>query len=359
MISNLVRLLKAFLLKKICSSKEKEFSLENTKKILFLRYDRIGDMVLTSPIFRELKKGLNNCEISVLASKQNLPVISSNPFIDKIFLNNEGNFFSVLKTLYKLRKNHYDVCIEFDHSVVPHAILRLKLINAKKVISPRKDGRYGVLGSDLELYNFYSDFSLDNTITNNWMNILKFFNIHNPSNKLEFYISKKINAEINKRIRPYKNKFLIGINFDGAVKGKEIQISDLLYISRELLNIDRNILIFLIASPSKYNYLKKILQNVFIPNFISDFETQTIQHAAGLISNCQLIISPDTSIVHIAACYDVPVVSIHEANMHSYKLFRPNSSISYTEFSPCHSSLYGFRTRNVINFAKKIIKERI
>ena len=48
--------------------------------------------------------------------------------------------------LVKLRKKKFDVCVEFDHSVIPHAILRLNIINPKIVISVSKEGRYGVKG---------------------------------------------------------------------------------------------------------------------------------------------------------------------------------------------------------------------
>ena len=69
--------LKAYLLKKLTNKKLVDFDLKDTKNVLVLRYDRIGDMILTTPVFRELKKTYPNISISVLASKDNKDVISS------------------------------------------------------------------------------------------------------------------------------------------------------------------------------------------------------------------------------------------------------------------------------------------
>jgi len=99
-----------------------------------LKYDRIGDMIVATPIFRELKNKYPNISISVLASKGNRDVIKYNPYIDNIYTNYKNSLLKDLLSLLKLRKEKFDVCIELEHSVIPHAILRLRIINPKKVI---------------------------------------------------------------------------------------------------------------------------------------------------------------------------------------------------------------------------------
>ena len=69
-------------------------------------------MVVTTPIFRELKKAYPSISISVLASKENKDVIKNNPYIDKIYTNYKNSIFNDLPTLLKLRKKSFDVCIE-------------------------------------------------------------------------------------------------------------------------------------------------------------------------------------------------------------------------------------------------------
>ena len=53
-------------------------------KILFIRCDRIGDAVLTTPVIRALKEQVEGLELHVLASPKNRFVFQENPYIDKI-----------------------------------------------------------------------------------------------------------------------------------------------------------------------------------------------------------------------------------------------------------------------------------
>ena len=126
--------IKAYLLRLLTKKKNLPFNLKKSKKVLILKYDRIGDMVVTTPIFRELKNAYPNIRISVLASEENKDVIRYNPYIDKIYTNYKNSILKDLPTLLKLRKKSFDVCIELEHSVIPHAIFRLKIINPKKII---------------------------------------------------------------------------------------------------------------------------------------------------------------------------------------------------------------------------------
>ena len=97
----------------------------DSKKVLILKYDRIGDMIVTTPIFRELKNAYPKCSISVLASEENKDVIKYNPYIDNIYVNYKNSLLKDFPKLLKLRRKKFDVCIELEHSVIPHAIFRL------------------------------------------------------------------------------------------------------------------------------------------------------------------------------------------------------------------------------------------
>jgi len=89
---------------------------------------------------------------------------------------------------------------------------------------------------------------------------------------------------------------------------------------------------------------------------VQSFKTNTILDLAALIDNLDLIISPDTSVIHIASTYNKPIVTIHENNLHSYKLFAPTSKLSRTVFSKSKNSLSGFSVNELIAYCLEIIK---
>ena len=69
-----------------------------------------------------------------------------------------------------------------------------------------------------------------------------------------------------------------------------------------------------------------------------------------------LVISPDTSIVHIASAFDVPVVSIHENNTDSFRLFGPKSKFSRTVFSEFSDRVDGYNIDNIIRDSMDLLK---
>ena len=51
--------------------KDSPIDIRTVKSLLFLRYDRIGDMIVTTPIFRSLKQLNPALKIGVVASETN------------------------------------------------------------------------------------------------------------------------------------------------------------------------------------------------------------------------------------------------------------------------------------------------
>ena len=55
-------------------------------KFLIIRFSSIGDIVLTTPVIRCLKKQLSGTEVHFLSKQSFASVIENNPFIDKVHL---------------------------------------------------------------------------------------------------------------------------------------------------------------------------------------------------------------------------------------------------------------------------------
>ncbi|MFM7769100.1 MAG: glycosyltransferase family 9 protein, partial [Bacteroidota bacterium] len=61
------------------------------KKILIIRFSSMGDIVLTSPVYRNLKRQFPHLKIHVLVKKQFSFIHLNNPNIDKVWeTNNSG-----------------------------------------------------------------------------------------------------------------------------------------------------------------------------------------------------------------------------------------------------------------------------
>ena len=348
--------LKAYLLKFLTKKNFFLFDIKDSKSVLILKYDRIGDMVLSTPIFRELKLAYPNISISVLASKENRDVIKYNPYVDKIFTNYKNQIFNDLPTLLKLRKKNFDVCIELDHSVIPHAIFRLKILNPKKTISIHKDGRYGVKGVDLKIYDYFTKKDTKSHFGKIWLETLIFFGISPSSYSYDLFLGNIEKEKAKIFAISLGKKIKIGINMEGSFPEKSIQKEELEKICVGLHNNFNNIKIVILTSPDKLLEKRQLISELGLDFVIPSYNTKTIIDAAALIEQLDLIITPDTSIVHIAASFDKPVVSIHENNKDSFRLWSPTSTLSKTVFASSSYGLVNYSVDDIIESASDFLK---
>ncbi|MCX7697904.1 MAG: glycosyltransferase family 9 protein [Candidatus Goldbacteria bacterium] len=75
------------------------------KKILISRTDRIGDLILTTPLINEIKKSIKDSFIAVLVSDYAKEVLYNNPDIDLIFTVEDKKLYE------KIKKENFDTAI--------------------------------------------------------------------------------------------------------------------------------------------------------------------------------------------------------------------------------------------------------
>ena len=94
-VQNFLRKKRLEIGKKIWDRKEKKQEIikedflknNNIKSILFLRYDgKIGDTVVNTLLFREIKNVYKDIKIGVVARKSNAQILENNIYVDNIYI---------------------------------------------------------------------------------------------------------------------------------------------------------------------------------------------------------------------------------------------------------------------------------
>lgn len=85
----------------ILISERLKYKINDKDKILLVRTDRIGDLILSAPIAEGLKKYNPACTIDFLVSEYASPIIKNNPYIDNIYT--KRGFFNTLKLLLQIK----------------------------------------------------------------------------------------------------------------------------------------------------------------------------------------------------------------------------------------------------------------
>ena len=85
-------------------------------RVLVIRWDRIGDMVLSTPVFNALRAAFPDATIDVLASSSNAPIVADHPAVDEVIVW-QGRTRSIwsrrsLRALRDLGQKQYDLVVD-------------------------------------------------------------------------------------------------------------------------------------------------------------------------------------------------------------------------------------------------------
>lgn len=91
------------------------------KKILVIRFSSIGDVVLTTPIVRCIKKKYPKGKVHFLTKQQNACIFENNPYVEKtLLLDSKKNMVKLIK---QLRQEDYDFVVDLQKNLRSHRIL--------------------------------------------------------------------------------------------------------------------------------------------------------------------------------------------------------------------------------------------
>ena len=114
------------------------------RNVLVLRFSSLGDVVLTTAIFPNLRKRWPHAKIAVATKAAFAPVFDGNPNVDEVFqLDGPGRTFSQL--VLDLRRRHWDVVIDL-HANLRTWIIRFVAGGGWTVVVDKANGpRYALL----------------------------------------------------------------------------------------------------------------------------------------------------------------------------------------------------------------------
>ena len=325
------------------------------KSILFLRYDgKIGDMIVNSLMFREIKKVYPNIKIGVVARGAAIDIIKNNPNVDEIYEYHKDR--KKIKDLaLKIKEEKYDLLIDFSEMLRVNQMMLINLCGARINIGlDRKDWKL----FDLSIESG-KDFKWTEHITKRYLAYLIKLGLKKENIDISYDIylknEKKYEIFFNK-IK--ENKKLI-LNPYGASKHKSFSIETLENIINYLK--DKDIAIILVYFGDKYEelkFLEKKYKYVYIPKKI-----ESILDTAILIKKSDYVISPDTSIVHIASAFNKKMITVYPPKGGKYGVdhlvWAPKSEYSRVIFCKDKTGNYDEIDINTFNFdemKKEILK---
>jgi len=261
------------------------------KKILIIRFSSIGDIVLTTPVIRCLKQQLPSCEIHYLTKSAFRPVLQANPYLDKIFTIDQ----KIDEVTGKLKAEHYDHIIDLHKNFRSYGV-RNKL---------------GVGATSFPKLNFrkwlYVKFKInklpDMHIVDRYFYAVRKLGVKNDGKGLDYFIAgdEEVKPE---RLPEYFRRGFIGFVVGGKHKTKQLPVEK----SVEILS-GIHVPVVILGGAEDRPLAEEIIEKTegAVFNACGKF---SLNQSASLVRQAQLIVTGDTGLMHIAAAFGKPILSV-------------------------------------------------
>jgi ADP-heptose:LPS heptosyltransferase len=81
-------------------------------RVLFIRYERIGDMIMATSLIRNIATALPGGKVDVLATPTTAPVLEGNPYVGNVLVLERKSVQSYRQLMRRLRSERYTVMID-------------------------------------------------------------------------------------------------------------------------------------------------------------------------------------------------------------------------------------------------------
>jgi heptosyltransferase-2 len=261
-------------------------------KFLVIRFSSIGDIVLTSPVVRCLKKQLPLADVHFLTKPSFKMVVENNPYVDRVHMLQEN----WQQMIAELKAEQFDYIIDLHHNL---RTLRVKKdlglpsfsfnkLNIEKLIFVKL--KWNVMPRNVHIVDRYLD-------------TVKSFGVINDGAGLDYFIPPE--QEVKDSDIPASHQFgYIALVIGATYFTKKLPVYKLQELCRM---IDHPII--LIGGRDEYEEGAAIssVDPIKVYNACGKFN---LNESADLVRKSKLVIAHDTGLMHIAAALKKPVIAV-------------------------------------------------
>lgn len=274
------------------------------KKVLLIRFSSIGDIVLTSPVVRCLKKQ-THAEVHFLTKAAFKSVVDSNPYIDRVYTIQK----EVDEILPALKSEKYDFIFDLHRN--------LRSLRVKLALPGIRHYSFDKLNLEKWLLvQFKFDQMPKSHIVDRYLETTKIMQIQNDGQGLDYFIppadevdTDRLLSSKGKEVRTLAEGKVAETSYTSFVIGAAHATKRL--PKERIIEWCRRIPgpVILLGGPDDAE------QGIFIAdasgaNVLNACGKLRLHQSASVVRQAQLVITHDTGLMHIAAAFKKPIWSV-------------------------------------------------
>lgn len=277
------------------------------KRILIVRTDRVGDVVMITPMIREIRKAFPDSFIATLTTPNTSDILISNPNLDLIIKDDlkKESFWKVVK---QLRKN------KFTHGLLVMPTERA----AYQMFFAGIKNRIGVGKKIYEVMTFMKSVSRNkyNPLRHEadyCMDLARAMGVDTNDLTTEIFVAaeeKMHGKEILNKLNVFAEDFKIIVHTGSGKSSGNWSEDKYLLLIKEILIKHKAAKVILTAKEMSHAFKQRIVSLNDERIIFADESINRLRDLISLISNVNLLIAPSTGPLHIAAALRIKTIGL-------------------------------------------------
>ncbi len=297
-------------------------------KILIIRLDEIGDVVLTTPLIKDIRKNNPKAFITLIVKKEVYNLVQLCPYVDEVkFYEKPKGRLLFVKNYYKMKKFISNNSImDYDLAIIPRydfdwgyfAGLFAYLTHARRRVGYSENETSTKRFSDYGFNKFYTDLIYSNSTTVE----------HEMQRNIDilFYLKNKIYTRdteiwVNEDDILFADKLLHEINEDDfkvivclstSRQNKDWGIDKYVLLFSHLYDINKRFSIILIGAGKLSHFCaEQFIKKYSKRNVLNLTNKTTLRETYAILKKSDLYIGSDTGPLHMAATAKIPGIAFY------------------------------------------------
>lgn len=298
---------------------------ETIRKILVLRPERLGDTLVSFPLIDALRRRLPQASISILTSPRSLNLVKADPRFDKVFVYRKQPWRDLLM-LFQMRKERFDCVIDM---ICGDSVTTLFLSALTAAGKPRVGMHKNKFAKYYEFSTWWPTQPGMPHIIDMGLELIKAFGFTRAVD--EGYCTPYVDSKARLASQQFIDGIhsasgvdsqLVGYNFSAGAASRYWPTEKIEQLLTRIISTYTNVIFVLIATREdrpRALAMARALNGraVVVPEHL------TFLTASAIVSHLDLLITPDTSFVHIARGYRLPVLVLYPNDPRNTYMWHP------------------------------------
>lgn len=272
----------------------------------------IGNTLMATPLIEKVYYGTGGVKskvdvlVSSIGSKQ---ILENNPFIKKAYILEKKltkNLIKNMITILRLKINRYQkIVFAIPSKKIQYGILS-KFLNCQQRISHRYNNKNDKWNTELheleKTHDIFNNLNLDEEV------------LPKVKPNMQLYLTKGEEEDGKEYTSIFKEDFIVGVHIgsskDFGMIEKRWNLENFAEIINKFPIKNTRFLIFLGEEDKELWKINDMIYNKYSYDIIDNFR---IRKVASIIKNCDMFLSNDSGLMHIACCFRVPTIAIFKS----------------------------------------------